>query len=275
MGDYLPGSLGSSAGTQSAGRAILVAVALGALGPGLAYLVARGLGRVISGGDLPALALLAILLLSVVVIPYACFAGVALGYLRYRGLSWADIRSYLGISRPDIRDFIVIVGAWLFAIVLVFLALLAVVSTGVEPAQNQNVPQGQGASNVLLLLVPVMLFVVGPVEEILYRGAVQGRLRESLGPIPAILIASAIFAVAHVLALTGGLVGRMATIMILFIPGILLGATYEYTRNLTVPVIIHGLYNSTLLILAYVALNAEGGSQASQPATSILTALPL
>jgi membrane protease YdiL (CAAX protease family) len=40
----------------------------------------------------------------------------------------------------------------------------------------------------------------------------------------------------------------------LFVPGLVLGVTYEATDNLVVPSLIHGAYNATLFTLAYLSV---------------------
>jgi len=83
---------------------------------------------------------------------------------------------------------------------------------------------------------------------------VQGRLRESLPAAPSIALSAAIFAAIHVMALTGGLSARLTTIGILFVPSLVFGAVYEYTENLVVPALLHGLHNAVLFTALYVAV---------------------
>jgi hypothetical protein len=107
---------------------------------------------------------------------------------------------------------------------------------------------------VLLLLVPASFLLIGPGEELLFRGVVQGRIREAFGPVPGIALASAIFAAIHYFALTGGAGGRLVTIGILFLPSVVFGAAYELTDNLVVPSLIHGAYNATLFTVLYASI---------------------
>jgi membrane protease YdiL (CAAX protease family) len=41
------------------------------------------------------------------------------------------------------------------------------------------------------------------------------------------------------------------TVLLLFVPGLVLALTYDYTRNLVVPSLVHGAYNATLFGLAF------------------------
>jgi membrane protease YdiL (CAAX protease family) len=51
--------------------------------------------------------------------------------------------------------------------------------------------------------------------------------------------------------------GKLVYVGIAFILALVLGATYEYTDNLTVPAVIHGAYNAIQFTIAY--LTATGG----------------
>jgi membrane protease YdiL (CAAX protease family) len=126
-----------------------------------------------------------------------------------------------------------------------------------------------------------MFLVVGPSEEVLYRGIVQGRLRESLPAVPAIAIASGIFAFIHVMALTGGVSGRLTTVAILFFPSLVFGAVYEYTENLVVPALLHGLHNAVIFTLLYITVTysdelqemAEGGAAVAEASAAVTGAV--
>jgi membrane protease YdiL (CAAX protease family) len=43
---------------------------------------------------------------------------------------------------------------------------------------------------------------------------------------------------------------------IILVVAVVLGVVYEYTNNIVVPALVHGLYNATLISLAYLALVA-------------------
>ena len=97
--------------------------------------------------------------------------------------------------------------------------------------------------------------LIGPGEELLYRGLIQGLFKESFGPLRAIVLASGLFAVVHVFSLSG--TGKLTYIVIVFGLALILGGIYEYTDNLVVPAFIHGTYNAVQFALAY--LQTTGG----------------
>lgn len=159
---------------------------------------------------------------------------------------------------PSLRDLgAIVVG------VLGLLAALLVVSVvfssfGVETAQNAISQVGTENPEIMLYMIPLAFLVIGPGEELVFRAVVQGRLRGAYAAIPAVAIASAIFAVAHFQALLGGsLSAKAATIAALFALSLILGGVYEYTDNLVVPAMVHGAYDAFVFISIYVtAVNA-------------------
>lgn len=187
------------------------------------------------------------------------FAGLAFWYLNRRGLDWEQMKRYLGIRMPSLKQLGMVLGSW-----LVILALLLVVGIAIElltdllgmgePDEPEQAIDEIISDNPLIVPV-VMLFmflVVGPCEELLFRGAIQGRLREYFSAVSAILIASALFAVIHVIALAGSLQAIMLGISVLFITSLVLGALYEYTGNIVVVSLLHGFHNSMVTLIVYI-----------------------
>lgn len=101
-----------------------------------------------------------------------------------------------------------------------------------------------GDRNILLGLAVLSLFVVAPIEEYLFRGVVQGRLRRSFGPAGAVAVASLLFGSLHLANYAGRPAAVLAGALLIAATGSVLGALYEYTGNFAVPVVAHGLYNS-------------------------------
>lgn len=243
----------------SPGRAIAVAVLLGLGGPVLAFVLNIPTALFVRAYEIP---LLVAVVLLLVMGQYVAFGGWALVYLRTRGFDLAETREYLGVRPPSIRDLLVVIGGW--ALIFAAVIVIGIVLTALEAptAQNQTGQLVEGDPSLIPPLILAMFLVVGPSEEILYRGVVQGRLRESLGPVPSIVLASAIFASVHVVALVGSLSGMAVTVAILFFPSLVFGAVYEYTENLVVPILVHAIHNSVLLALFYLALRFGGEAPA-------------
>ena len=237
---------------DSAVIAVIVAIGLGLLGPIIALVGGFGIFAVdVIVGGLP---LAANLVLTLLVGQYIAFAGLAIAYLAWRGFDGAGIVSYLGVRKPSLVELGLVVVGWVVILVSVMGISLLVQLLGVETAANQSAELAIGNPAIIPLFIAASFLVIGPCEEILYRGVVQGRLRESLPAAPSIIIASAVFAFIHVLALTGGIEGRLTTVAILFFPSLVFGAVYEYTENIVVPSLLHGLHNAVIFTLLYVSI---------------------
>lgn len=179
------------------------------------------------------------------------FTATVAAYLAYRD---AGI-DYIGHRVPSLSDLGWVFGGYVAVIgsVMVIGVLLQLVGSSPDTT-NQAAAQGMENPELFLWFIPLSLFVVGPAEELLFRGVVQGRLRESFGPWVAVPVAAGLFALIHFFALTGGAADRFIAIGILFVPSLVFGVAYERTGNIVVPTLIHGTYNATLGALLYVAM---------------------
>ena len=138
------------------------------------------------------------------------------------------------------------IGGYLAAIPLVLLVSVI----------NQQIWQGQGGSNPLLLLalqaqdkVVLLIFFVtssiaAPIfEEIMFRGFLLPSLTRYVSVTNAIIISGFIFAVAHL---------SLSEVLPLATLGIVLGFVYTRSRNLLAPMLLHCLWNSGTLISLFV-----------------------
>lgn len=193
-------------------------------------------------------------------------AGVALGYVKLRprfgpeirkqlGLTGDTARFRLGISWPDLRDSAVVIGGYLVAFGGAIVGSILVAQLEVDTGTNAAAEMGMENPELLLLLIPASILIIGPGEELLFRGVVQGRLREAFSPVVAVGLASTVFAGLHWFALSGGSpTGNLIALAILVVPALVFGTSYEYTGNLVVPALIHGIYNATLFSLLYISI---------------------
>ncbi|XP_048594166.1 uncharacterized protein LOC106382333 isoform X2 [Brassica napus] len=98
-----------------------------------------------------------------------------------------------------------------------------------------------GSSNISTLSLVGITGILAPLlEETVFRGFFMVSLTKWVPTPIAIIISSAAFALAH---LTPGEFPQ------LFILGSVLGLTYAQTRNLITPMVIHGLWNSGVILL--------------------------
>ncbi len=108
--------------------------------------------------------------------------------------------------------------------------------------------------NILLVLAFLSVVLIAPAEELLFRGAIQGRLREGLSSRSAVIIASVLFGALHIGNYVGELLPILLAVSIIVIVSVILGAIYEKSKNLVVPISIHAIYNVVLLLMSYAAL---------------------
>lgn len=253
-------------------RTIGVAAGLGIAGVVVLLLISLIGGGVLFGIGLPELAVLGI---ATAVGQYIGFMGLGIFYLQRRGYTRERILSYLGVRRPSLKEIGLVFAGWVVIFVLVIIVSLIAQAFLPEPAQNEGAAQfAEGGTSLWILGAGVlfMFLVVGPCEEFLYRGIVQNRLRERISVAPAILLASAIFAVVHVVALAGDPAAMATTVGILFVPALVLGTVYEYTGNLVVPALLHGLHNSVILSVVFLGSELE---ESAEIIATVLSALGL
>lgn len=177
------------------------------------------------------------------------FALTAGAYLRYRGY---DLR-FIRVQVPTMRDVL-----WTVVGLLLLFSAVVVVSSFVsildiqEPATHEIAEIGIENPRLLLVLIPLSFLIIGPGEELLFRGIIQTRLARSWGKTPAIVGASVVFTLAHLGAYQGE--GFIASLTILFALSLILGWVYERTNNLVVPALVHGAYNAALFVYLYMSL---------------------
>jgi hypothetical protein len=188
---------------------------------------------------------------ALVVVNVLQFVGFGLGVAGYLAVS--DDWELLSVRVPSLRDLGWVLGG--VAGILLAAAIVGQVLSAfdVEVAQNQVIATGQRNPEYFLYMIPVSLLLVGPFEELVFRGGVQGLLRRTWGGWPAVVIASGLFGLVHWIALVGGGGGRVAYVVVAATLGLILGSLYERTRNLLVPALVHGIYNSVLFGFQYAA----------------------
>lgn len=240
----LSGGAGGAGQVRAAVVAILVAVAGLVVGGGL--VLAASLVLLVLGVDLDLVGALTV----AAVLSQVGFAATAVAFvgLTGRGLD------YLRARVPTGRDLLWIGGAYVLALTAALAGAILATLASAPTANNQAAEMGVEEPTALLLLIPISFLFIGPGEELLFRGTIQSRLREAFGPWIAVVAASALFAAVHVIALTGGLSGRLVSIGLLFLPSLVLGVAYERTGNLVVTALVHGAYDATVFGMLYVAV---------------------
>lgn len=188
------------------------------------------------------------------------FIVAAVGYLTLRN-EWAIVH----LRRPTLRDLafvvvgVVALGIAAIATSMVVSAIMGLLESlfGVSSEFGTNSVMEAGRQNPrsFLYMIPVALLLVGPGEELLFRGVVQGLFRRVIGVGPAIFVASLLFGLGHYFAIASG--NAWPYIFVAGAMGLVLGAIYEYTENLVVPAAIHGIWNAGLFALNWAALTYD------------------
>lgn len=171
------------------------------------------------------------------------FAGFAVAYL-----AWAsDVGRFVSVRIPTRGDV-----AWT-AIAALAVPVVGVAGAAVLSAIGLPEPMPGGGGRVGLssspMLWPVafvgLYLFAAPAEELVFRGIVQGRLRERFGTVETVLLAAAVFGLLHFLvglltpavAFDGSLYWGLSAL----VPGVIWGYAYERTRNLVVPATAHAM----------------------------------
>ena len=173
--------------------------------------------------------------------------GVGVGYLRLHG--------------PDRRGWLLVVGGTLGMFAYRIVALLVVQFLGVPVAGNSITEfPGVDLGTIVLLLVPISILVIGPAEELLFRGVIQRYLEGGFSRPWAIVATGVLFSLVHLpttyladptpAAVT-------TTLVLLFGLSLILSYLYARTGTLIVPILVHGLYDALIFALAYVYLEIQ------------------
>lgn len=166
--------------------------------------------------------------------------GVALRFTIWKyKLPW----SALGFRRLGLDQARWALPAGLFTSLVVAFAYAAII-------EAVGVDQGVGATSELDELAPGMLaglvfmIVIGApmAEEVFFRGFLYTGLRQHLGFKGAAIVASAIFAMAHIHPLT---------YLPIFLIGIILTWVYSQTGSLVAPMLVHAAYNGVIVALFF------------------------
>lgn len=178
---------------------------------------------------------------------YVGFIAVCLGYLSWRD----DADDLFSIGLPSLRHLGWTVIGLVGLFVLLNVVSVIIATLGVEPAENVAITMGREQPILLLYLLVVTVVFTAPAEELLFRGLVQGLFRRAYGVVPGLILASALFGVAHYIALGGG-GSRAVYVIVAGVLGLVLGWLYERTGNLMVPILVHGAYNAIIFFVTYL-----------------------
>lgn len=174
-----------------------------------------------------------------------------LGYFTV-GYGYARVRDrdipLSGFAGEDTRDALLgtvgalVVGVGLFSLL------------GVVDLQPQSALAMDDADPATFFATAAMFVLVAPpAEEYLFRGVIQGRLRDAFGPTGAIASAGLLFGTIHFFNYIGSpLPAMIAGALVLAVVGAIFGYVYERADNLLVPIVAHVGYNLALMAVGAV-----------------------
>lgn len=186
--------------------------------------------------------------------------GTALTYLivRRNGFDRAFAVDFLRIRRPNRWDLawvvVGLVGA--FVVLVGYQQVVDVIEPlgGSEGTTHSGIESGREYPALLLLGIPLALLLTGPGEELLFRGVLQSRLRETFPTAIAVGLTGLVFGAIHLPVYMGtepsAVLVSLGTVTTL---GLYFGTLYELSGTLVVPSLIHGCFNATVYLVNYLA----------------------
>ncbi|MFQ6064765.1 MAG: lysostaphin resistance A-like protein [Candidatus Bathyarchaeia archaeon] len=169
--------------------------------------------------------------------------GVTLLFARYKGASLKE----LGLKKASVG---------VLAIVSVVALLLFPLVVGISVVEEMIFGPDRTSELVtklvmprdlpqLIVMIAFSLVLVGPCEELAFRGFVQKGFENSFGKTWGLLIASVLFGLLHGL-------NTLYAIVPLIVGGLVLGYVWQRTGgNTTASALMHGVYDSIAIALAY------------------------
>ncbi|MFQ5977234.1 MAG: lysostaphin resistance A-like protein [Candidatus Heimdallarchaeota archaeon] len=162
-------------------------------------------------------------------------------FIKWQGIKLESLALKLEVQKISIY---IVVGA-----ILGISALLSTVAIEIIG----DIARERGAkldSNELALLVAFQLFFVGPGEELIFRGYIQGEAEKIYRPFEAILFSACAFGLIHVLFFVSI---NPESAAIIFVSSAIAGIGFGYARqvsgNLAYPIALHGFWNAFAFIM--------------------------
>lgn len=180
------------------------------------------------------------------------FLVTGVGFLVFTGRGLG----YLDLTVPSARQIGLFAVGGAAGLFVLRTALVVVISmTGTSPAKSSVLTTDLSLQVVLPVLIVASVLVVGPCEELLFRGVVQKYLDGAASTGIAIGVAALLFGAIHLptLVVREGLVGPLATTGVLVVVGAGFGWLYHRTASLPVAMVAHGLYNAAIFATGYLA----------------------
>lgn len=171
--------------------------------------------------------------------------GITLLFAKQKGASLQK----LGLKRPSLKTMITV------SVIAIFLILLAGTISLIEEVVLGPDPLAEDLISALLprdsfqliAFIGISIFLVGPAEELAFRGFIQRGLENSFGKMLGLLITSILFGLLHGF-------NSLHAIFPVTIISLFLGYVWQKTDgNTTACAWMHGLYDAVTITIAYMA----------------------
>ncbi|MBR4596802.1 MAG: CPBP family intramembrane metalloprotease [Opitutales bacterium] len=112
---------------------------------------------------------------------------------------------------------------------------------GIEPSEQDVVEYFGSSEGIARVFAFISIAFIAPVaEELVFRGAMYGALKNKIGAVAAALIVSALFGAIHF---------NMVAFLPIFVLSLLLILLYERYGDLTAPIAAHSAFNTIMAVL--------------------------
>ena len=112
---------------------------------------------------------------------------------------------------------------------------------GIEPSEQDVVEYFGSSEGIARVFAFISIAFIAPVaEELVFRGALSGALKNKIGAVAAALIVSALFGAIHF---------NMVAFLPIFVLSLLLILLYERYGDLTAPIAAHSAFNTIMAVL--------------------------
>ncbi|WP_254762530.1 CPBP family intramembrane glutamic endopeptidase [Natrinema marinum] len=190
-----------------------------------------------------------------------------------RGWSYVDLRP------PTKQGWLYILAGVLGSIVFYVLVSVIVQLLSLPSAGNSVMTYIGDDQTMVLVMIAIVFFFNAPAEEFLFRNIVQKRLYDAFSRVQAVVIASAIFALIHVVsyAVSESLLATVVPVVVVFGGSLIFGLLYAKTDNLFVPIAAHASFNALQFGLIYIALeyDLEAADSSAALLVDLAAAVPL
>ncbi|MFA9416251.1 lysostaphin resistance A-like protein [Natrinema sp. HArc-T2] len=168
--------------------------------------------------------------------------------------------SYVDLRWPTKRGWLYVLAGILGSFVFYILVSLVVQALALPSAENQVSMYIGNDQTMVLIMIGIVFFFNAPAEEFLFRNIVQKRLYAAFDRLTAVVVASAIFALIHIMSyafFSDSLLATLVPVMVVFGGSIIFGLLYAKTDNLVVPIAAHAAFNAIQFGLLYLALEYD------------------